>query len=63
MAWGNSVFNQNPAYSLYYMHAKQDIVTQGFRKGREKKRRWGNICTKHLIAKTQPEHTCCCFNN
>lgn len=36
MAWGNSVFNQNPAYSLYYMHAKQDIVTQGFRKGREK---------------------------
>lgn len=39
MAWGNSVFNQNPAYSLYYMHAKQDIVTQGFRKGMEKKRR------------------------
>lgn len=38
MAWGNSVFNQNPAYSLYYMHAKQDIVTQGFRKGRGKKR-------------------------
>lgn len=36
MAWGNSVFNQNQAYSLYYMHAKQDIVTQGFRKGREK---------------------------
>lgn len=39
MAWGNSVFNQNPAYSLYYIHAKQDIVTQGFRKGRGKKRR------------------------
>lgn len=37
MAWGNSVFNQNPAYSLYYMHAKQDIVTQRFRKEREKK--------------------------